>query len=157
MLLDEDLEVCSGARKGSGCGLLEYVVAIRTSWTAWYCEGFWSFLRSLCTLLWTSWTAWHCEGSWKKKKERSHSLSLSAAVPRGAYPVGQPCAPLTLFSAAAPSHKISGLGSLLPLVSVCFPFPSLLGFLGAPVTETGTARIWQRGRHTPSCYLANSA
>ena len=41
MLLDEDLEVCSGARKGSGCGLLEYVVAIRTwtSWTAWYCEG----------------------------------------------------------------------------------------------------------------------
>ena len=42
MLLDEDLEVCSGARKGSGCGLLVYVVAIRTwtSWTAWYCEGF---------------------------------------------------------------------------------------------------------------------
>ena len=41
MLLDEDLEVCSGARKGSGCGLLEYDVAIRTSWTAWYCERFW--------------------------------------------------------------------------------------------------------------------
>ncbi len=29
MLLDEDLEVCSGARKGSGRGLLEYDVAIK--------------------------------------------------------------------------------------------------------------------------------
>ena len=110
MLLDEDLEVCSGARKGSGCGLLEYVVAIRT---------------------WTSWTAWYCEGS---------------------------CIIGEFFCMRA---FTIGLGSLLPLVSVCFLLPSLLGFWvpqslrlaplafgregGTPLHATWPTRLSMRG------------
>ncbi len=91
MLLDEDREVCSGARKGSGCGLLEYVVAIRT---------------------WTSWTAWYCEGS---------------------------CLIGEFFCIHDRPRKLS---------STCFSvflIPLSAWFLGAPVTETGTARISREG------------
>ena len=154
MLLDEDLEVCSGARKGSGCGLLEYVVAIRTSWTAWYCEGFWSFLRSPCTLLWTSWTAWHCEGSWKKKKPFVVALSSSTKGCLSCRPALR--SPNFVLSSSTKPQDFRPR----KLASTCFSvfsIPLFACFLGAPVTETGTARIWQRGRHTPSCYLANSA